>query len=534
MLESMNANSYKNRNLVILKNMNRSFFAALVLCGAAAAASEAQGAKKPNVVLFLVDDMGWQDTSVPFDTVRSAWNNVYQTPAMERLAAKGVKFTQAYASAISSPTRVSLLTSMNPVAHRVTNWTLHRDSSQDTRSQKLDLPSWNVNGLQPVGTNINNTVEATTLPELLHANGYATIHCGKAHFGAIDTPGADPRALGFDVNIAGHAAGGLASYLGEKNFGNETDPEKTQSPFAVPGLEKYWGKNIFATEVLTIEALAAIDTLRATKPDKPFFLYLSHYAVHTPLNVDERFYGKYRAAGLDHTAAAYAALVEGMDKSLGDVMEYLDKNGLADNTIIIFMSDNGGLSACGRSGTKDRHNWPLRSGKGSAYEGGTRVPMIIFDPRSTRAAASIEETPVEVTDLMPTILEMGGVKRFKTVQKRDGASFRGLLYGKKLPWATDRTFVWHYPNRWDCSGEGIGTFSSIRHGDYKLIYFYDTERTELFDVVRDLSEERNLADDPAYADLRARLAAELTAYLKSHDGQLPTLRATGEKCAYPR
>ncbi|MEG0163559.1 MAG: sulfatase-like hydrolase/transferase, partial [Mucinivorans sp.] len=179
-----------------------------------------QAQSRPNIILFLVDDMGWQDTSVPFDTVRTTWNNTYHTPNMEKLALKGVKFTQAYASAISSPTRVSLMTGMNPTAHRVTNWTLNRDKSQDQADKTLDFPSWNMNGLQPVGTGISNTIEATTLPQILQQNGYYTIHCGKAHFGATQTPGANPKNIGFDVNIAGHAAGGTASYLGKKNFGN--------------------------------------------------------------------------------------------------------------------------------------------------------------------------------------------------------------------------------------------------------------------------------------------------------------------------
>lgn len=488
-------------------------------------------AKKPNIVLFLVDDMGWQDTSVPFDTTTSAFNKIYHTPSMELMASRGVKFTQAYATAISSPTRVSLMTGMDPASHRVSNWTLMKDQSQDQPSKVLTFPSWNFNGLQPVGTDINNTIQATTLPEILRANGYTTVHCGKAHFGAKDTPGENPLNLGFDVNIAGHAAGGLASYLSEVNYGNKPEDTK-QNPFAIPGLEKYWGSGLFVTEALTREALLAVDSVRLATPEKPFYLYMSHYAVHAPFNADNRFHEKYVKAGLAPVEAKYASMIEGMDKSLGDIMDYLDRNNLSDNTIIVFMSDNGGLSACGRNGEKDRHNWPVRSGKGSSYEGGTRVPMIVVDP-STKRAGQSESTPVYITDFMPTILSMAGVRRYNTVQKVDGVSFLPLLQGKKVKNSSDRLLVWHFPCKWDCSGEGIGSYSAARKGDYKYIYFYDTGKSELYDLSRDLSESNNLALDGRYESVRASMAAELTAYLKSVNAQLPSLKATGEQCSYP-
>lgn len=487
-------------------------------------------AQKPNIVLFLVDDMGWQDTSVEMDTTCTVWNDTYRTPNMEKLAERGVRFTSAYASAISSPSRVSLLTGMNPAAHRVTNWTLDRNISQDQPSDLLEMPVWNMNGLQPVGTNIENSVEANTLPEILRNNGYTTILCGKAHFGAKDTPGADPRNLGFDVNIAGHAAGGLASYLGEANFGNVAGATE-QSRFAVPGLEKYWGKDIFATKALTIEALRAVDSVRRKAPSKPFFLYMSHYAIHVPLDIDKRYYQSYIDRGLDPSQARYAGLIEGMDKSLGDIAGYLDAHGLSKNTIIVFISDNGGISACGRSGVKDRHNWPLRSGKGSALEGGVRVPMIVLDPSVARGG-EVVTTPIEIADMLPTILDMASVKRYKTTQTIDGESFMPLLKGSTT--INDRIFVWHFPNRWDCDGEGIGTYSSIRHGDYKFIYYYDGQPAELYNLSTDLSEMSNLATNPAYGSVRDRLTSELTAFLKSKNAQLPYLKSNGEQCEYPR
>lgn len=484
-------------------------------------------AKKPNIILFLVDDMGWQDTSVPFDTVRSAWNDTYRTPNMERLAAKGVKFTSAYASAVSSPSRVSLLTGIDAAAHRVTNWTLRRNESQDTPDDSIAMPVWNMNGLQPIGTDIENSIEANTLPEMLKKGGYSTILCGKAHFGAADTPGADPRNLGFDVNIAGHAAGGLASYLGQNNFGNVVGAMQ-QSEFAVPGLDKYWGQDIFVTDALTREALHAVDSVRKANK-KPFFLYMSHYAVHIPLDADKRYYNQYIAAGLSDSQARYAALIEGMDSSLGDILNYLDSAKIAKNTVVIFISDNGGLSACGRDGTPNSHNTPLSSGKGSAREGGIRVPMIYYNPKMRRQA-DVQTSPVAIMDLMPTVLDIARLGKRKTWQTINGININPLLKGESIP---DRNLYWHYPNKWGCSGEGIGTYSAIRKGDFKFIYYYNTKSAELYNIETDMAEKDNLAGKPEFQTLRAELAAELTAYLKSRSAQLPFNKSTGEECEYP-
>lgn len=218
--------------------------------------------KRPNIILFMVDDMGWQDTSLPFWTQKTRYNELYETPNMERLARQGMMFTQAYASSISSPSRCSLITGTNAARHRVTNWTLQKNTKTDREDKLLDVPDWNYNGVSQVaGT--NNTFVGTSFVQLLKDSGYHTIHCGKAHFGAIDTPGEDPHHWGFEVNIAGHAAGGLASYLGEENYGH-TKEGKPVSLMAVPGLEKYWGTETFVTEALTLEAIKALVRQRNT------------------------------------------------------------------------------------------------------------------------------------------------------------------------------------------------------------------------------------------------------------------------------
>ncbi|MFT5110113.1 MAG: arylsulfatase A-like enzyme [Pseudoalteromonas tetraodonis] len=483
---------------------------------------------KPNIVVFLVDDMGWQDTSLPFADEVTPFNKRYRTPNMEKLAAGGMKFTNAYACSVCSPSRVSLMTGLNAARHKVTNWTLKKNASNDGKHPRLAFPGWNVNGLSPIA-GIERTVHAKPLPMVLRASGYRTIHAGKAHFGAIGTPGEDPSQIGFDVNIGGHAAGGPGSFLGTQNFSAAF--RNGSRVWDVPGLEKYHGKDIFLTEALTIEANHAIDAAVADR--KPFFLYLAHYAVHVPFAPDSRFVKRYQKAGLNKTEAMYAALVEGMDKSLGDVMANIERHGLGDDTVILFMSDNGGLSAHGRGGKANTHNKPLSSGKGSAHEGGVRVPMIVRWPGVTKAGSSCEQAVI-IEDFFPTILEIAGVQGFQQVGgKIDGISFACLLRGE-LAEAPDRPLIWHFPNAWGPRGPGIGASSAIRKGDWKLIYYHDPERNEryeLFNLSDDLGEQRNLSDDkPA---IRSELIYDLAGFLRSTGATMPVIKKTAKRVPLP-
>lgn len=483
-------------------------------------------AKRPNIVLFLVDDMGWQDTSVPFHTEVTEFNRRYHTPHMEQLAKAGMKFTQAYACSVCSPSRVSLMTGLNAARHRVTNWTLRQNASNDRRHSTLRFPAWNVNGLSPV-PEIERTVYGKALPAFLAESGYHTIHVGKAHFGAIGTPGCDPRNIGFDVNIAGHAAGGPGSFLGKQNF--SAGWRKGDRVWDVPGLEPYHGRDIFLTEALTIEANKAVD--RAVQQGKPFFLYMSHYAVHAPFAIDRRFYRKYRDAGLEHIEAMYAAMVEGMDRSLGDILANIARHGLSDDTIVFFISDNGGLSAQGRGGKAHTHNRPLSSGKGSAHEGGVRVPMIVSWPGVTKGD-SLCRQPVMIEDFFPTILEMAGDSHAAQIGGMvDGRSFVNLLQGKHDKPREVRPLVWHFPNNWGPKGPGIGPSSAIRQGTWKLIYYHESQHYELFHLDEDLGEQTNLAEQ--HPDVLDRLAGELSAYLASVQAQMPIYEATGEAVPYP-
>ena len=250
------------------------------------------------------------------------------------------------------------MTGANVARHRVTNWTRHRDQRTDEPDSLLLPPDWNYNGIcQTAGT--SHTFVARSFVDILRASGYHTIHVGKAHWGADGTPGERPEHFGFDVNIAGHAGGGPATYLSERRYGYDAEGRPTYD-FAVPDLQAYWDTGTFLTEALTQEAIKALDQAKATQ--KPFYLYLSHYAVHVPIDRDPRYFQKYKEQGLSDKEAAYASLLEGMDKSLGDVLAWLDRSGEADNTIVLFMSDNGGYatSTAWRDAPLFTQNRPLR------------------------------------------------------------------------------------------------------------------------------------------------------------------------------
>ncbi len=330
--------------------------------------------QSPNIVLFLVDDMGLMDTSVPMladgssKPQRHLLNDWYRTPNMERLAAQGTRFSNFYAHSVCSPTRVSILTGQNSARHCTTDyinpWVNNR--YLDNESYPLEFcqhtpPEWNWEGL---------TGSDLTMPALLKEAGYTTIHVGKAHFAPFDHEGEEPLNLGFDVNVAGSAIGAPGSYYGERGYGIDS-----KNPLArpVPGLDKYHGTPTFLTEALTLEAKTELDKVLTT--DKPFFLYMSHYAVHSPFNSDPRFADQYKDPDRSRNVQAYATMIEGMDKSLGDLLDHLEAKGVADHTLIFFLGDNGG--DCPSGGYNEiSSSAPLRGRKGSRWEGGVRVPLL--------------------------------------------------------------------------------------------------------------------------------------------------------------
>jgi len=484
----------------------------LVLLSAAALPASEQAAEKPNIVFFLVDDMGWQDTSEPFWSEVTELNQRYRTPHLRKLADQGVKFTQAYACSVCSPTRISLMTGANAARHRVTTWTLRMDRGPDRRNPRVRPPAWNMNGLsQEAGE--KHTYVATTLPELLRKEGYRTIHVGKAHFAAHGMPSEDPCKLGFDINIAGHCAGGPGSHYGKHNFSAEF--RNGDRIWDVPGLEAYHGKDIYLTEALTREANQAM--AKAVADDTPFYVYMSHYAVHAPWEPDERFVGNYD--GLPERDAAYASMIEGMDKSLGDIMANLTELGIADNTIVVFMSDNGCPKQLPR-------NLPLRGHKITPYEGGVRVPLIVKWPGVTQPQTVCSEDYVIIEDIFPTFLEMAGAAPFKQRDgSMDGRSFVPLLRGHR-GLSKDRPIFWHYPHVYD-----FRPVSSVRLNDWKLIYHYASETFELFNLREDIGENENLAEQKP--EKVRELAKILGDFLRESGAQMAANRKTTETFPYP-
>ncbi len=463
---------------------------------------------KPNVIIFLVDDMGWQDTSVPYWKEATKLNRQYHTPNMEKLAAEGVKFTQAYASAVCSPSRVSLMTGMDNARHGVTNWTLSKDRSPDRPHKKVKSGDWNVNGLSPV-EEIPHTVCSRTLANYMKDAGYHTIHVGKAHFGARKTPGAEPLNLGFDVNIGGTASGAPGSYYGKQNFG----VGKRGGFGGVPGLDKYHGTDTYLNEALTLEAKGALDS--ALTKNKPFFLYFSHYAVHMPFQPDHRFLKNYQGKGLTRFAEKYASMLESMDKSLGDVLNYVRDKKIADNTVIIFMSDNGSPSCT-------PPNLPLRGHKVTPYEGGIRVPMLVKYPGVTKGG-SVCSNPVIIQDLFTSVLDFAGAKVEKT--DIDGRSILPYLKNPKSK-PFDRALFWHFPNTYD-----VDPYSTVRKGDWKLICHYPDRKMELFNIADDIGEKNELS--VKFPEKTKELAKLLSDYLVSTKAGIPVDKKTNRKISLP-
>jgi arylsulfatase A-like enzyme len=468
----------------------------------------------------MTDDLGWQDVSVPMHTATTPLNDQWHTPNLERLAAQGAVLTNGYAAApVCTPTRVSLMTGQMPARHNVTYWTLHHDRDNSRNHPRMQAPPWSKEGLQP-GT--------PTLPGVLRDAGYRTIHAGKAHFGAHGTPGSNPSNLGFDVNIAGHGSGAPSSFLGVHNF-SQAGKKKARNPDAepggptvwdVPGLEAYHGKEVYLTEALCTEAIKALDN--AVEDDKPVYLYFAPYAVHTPIMANSKLLPRYE--GLHRTEAAYGTMIESVDIALGRILDRLDHHGIAENTIVVFTSDNGGLSATARGGTANTHNAPLKSGKGSSYEGGTRVPWVIRWPGVTKPGSRID-TPVITQDLTPTLARAGGGV-FPFDHAIDGVNLRSVLGADGVP---TRPLVWHQPHQWGAKGPGIEPFTAIRDGQWKLVLFHDGPRVELYDLSEDLGESKDLAAHRP--DITDSLLTQLRRVAVGTALQMSIDKATGEPVA---
>ena len=460
------------------------------------ASAEQPTPDRPNLMVFLVDDMGVMDTSVAFLTdaqgkpKRYPLNDFYQTPSMQRLADQGIRFSHFYAMSVCSPTRISIMTGQNAARHRTTNWINERQDNAGPNG----APDWNWAGLKRGDI---------TLPGVLQKAGYQTIHVGKGHFGPYQHEGSEPLNLGFDVNVAGAAFGAPGSYYGEESYGVGTKRVR----HAVPHLEKYHGTKTFLSEALTIEAKKHVK--ESVERGKPFYLYFSHYAAHAPFHSDPRFAKHYVESGKPAQAQAFATLIEGMDHSLGDMLDYFQQLGIAENTLVVFLGDNGSDAPLGHP-HQVASSAPLRGKKGAHYEGGMRVPFITawakrdsnneLQKRLPIPAGSLQPQVASVQDLFPTLLDLTGI----AIPQRhvvDGFKLQTLLTGHPDA-SRDESFLMHYPH----GRHRSNYFTTWREGDWKVVYHtlpnqptaeghlqFQGGHHELFNLVKDPFESTNLA-----------------------------------------
>lgn len=468
---------------------------------------------QPNIIIFIVDDMGLMDTSVPMLTDDQGnpktypLNELYRTPNMARLAERGARFSTFYAQSVCSPSRISILTGQNAARHLSTTWIRPNGNNRG----KFGPTDWNWEGL---GKDDN------TLPRVLSEHGYRTFHVGKAHFGPEKHEGEDPLNLGFDINIAGGAMGQPGSYYGEENYDN-----KKRDTHDVPHLEKYHGTDTFLTEALTLEASQLIR--ESAEANTPFFLHLSHYALHTPFSIDPRFENNYADRDLPGNTLKFATLVEGMDKSLGDVIDLLEQLEIAENTLILFLGDNGSDAP----GTPHAisSSAPLRGKKGTHYEGGMRVPFIVSwarpnanNPLQQRLQISsgfIQNKIGTIMDIFPTILDLAEAPKPES-HIVDGKNLGPFLSGDSVV-TSDETFLMHFPH-----AHRSEYYTVYRNGDWKLIYHYFPGRSknqpepyELFNLKEDPTESENLAD--SHPEKLVAMIQEMTAQLEFEGALFP-------------
>ena len=447
-------------------------------------AATAPTPSRPNFVFILIDDMGWADGEC-------FGSKFYRTPTLNLLASQGMRFTSAYAACgVCSPTRAAIMTGKAPARLHITDWIPGEGTPKQSRFR---VPDWQQ----------HLPLEEVTIAEALKARGYATASIGKWHLGG---PEFYPQHQGFEVNVAGGHIGHPASYFWP--FGQEGASHR------VPGLAEAGGREgEYLTDRLTDEALKFLEMNR----ERPFFLYLAHYAVHAPLMGKQRLIDEYadRPGANGQSNKVYAAMLQSVDQSVARLLRKLDELRLAERTVVIFTSDNGGAVHFGKPPATS--NAPLRLGKGYAYEGGLRVPLLVRIPWLTQPG-SVSDTPVCSFDWFPTLLELAGADKSASSSAVDGVSLVPLMRGRsRLP---RQELFWHYPHYWN--GKGVTPYSVVRSGDWKLIRFYEDDREELYNLRDDLGEENDLA--AKNPQKRRQLSARLDAWLKEVGAQMPVPR----------
>lgn len=446
--------------------------------------------RPPNVIVVLVDDLGWMDLSVQ-------GSDFYKTPNIDHLAKTGTRFTDGYAAcAVCSPTRAALMTGRHPHRLGITDWIRAEFQLGGRQGSNSDKPGYHDAGLNYL-TPVNNTFlphSELTVAELVKPAGYTTCFIGKWHLGG---KGNLPTEQGFDENFGGWDYGQPPSYF---------DPYTNKRlPQGIPTL-KPRKEGEYLTDREADEAVGFINRNK----DKPFLLYLSHYTVHTPIQAKQSVTDKYIPLkdGKGQDNAVYASMLESLDDSMGRLLETLESNDLTDNTVIIFTGDNGGLDR----NDNPTDNAPLKIGKGYATEGGIRVPWIVRWPGVTKAG-SVNTTPITSVDLFPTIATITG-SSVEENHQLDGKDLSDVLKGGQGP---KRSLYWHFPHYRHRGG--ADPYSIVRNGDWKLIYYYDPMKVELYNLSNDIGEQHNLVDDKP--EITGRLLRELKEHLEETDAKKP-------------
>ena len=433
--------------------------------------------KGPNVVLILVDDLGWAD-------IGAYGSDFYQTPNVDQLATEGVRFTDGYAACtVCSPTRAAIMTGKYPATINCTDW----------------IEGWKLKGKpfkDPKWTMYMDTAEYT-LAEAFADAGYKTAHIGKWHLGEDSLYW--PENQGFDLNIGGWKKGSpnRNKKLGSKGY---------FPPFGNPRLTDK-SEDEYLTERLSEEAITFIE--ESSTSDQPFYLNFWLYNVHTPLQAKKEKVDKYKNQ-VDSTKnqqnPTYAAMVEHMDEAVGKIIDKLKELGIYENTVLVFTSDNGGLTGRRRV----TNNFPLRSGKGDMYEGGTRVPLIIKEPGQPSNGRE-SEVPAISMDLYPTLLSLAGIQ--KNIDGLEGVDLSPILSNKSIE---DRDLFWHYPHY---HIEGAAPYSAIRSGDWKLIYYYESDSASLHNLKNDIGETKDVS--VAFPEMKSNLWARLNEWKNGVGAQDP-------------
>ena len=460
------------------------------------------GQDRPNIVFILADDLGWRDLS-------NEGSTFYESPHIDRIANEGMKFSRGYATCqVCSPSRASLMTGKYPARLDITDWIGAGEGEQWKRNTKL-LPA----------TYEHNLPHADiTMAEAFRAAGYRTFFAGKWHLGG---EGSLPTDHGFEFNVGGHHRG--------------SPPGGYFSPYSNPQM-----KSGPLGELLPLRLGRETVKFIETHKDEPFFAYLAFYSVHGPIQSTEALWKKYRKKAvrqglpasrfiIDRTSPVrqvqdnplYAGMIESMDNAVGMILETLDRLNLSENTVIVFTSDNGGVSAGDGKATS---NLPLRGGKGRQWEGGIREPYYIKWPGVVTAGSSCN-TPVTGTDFYPTLLEIAGLP-LRPDQHVDGVSLVPLLKGQEI---SDRALFWHYPHYGNQGGEPS---SIITHGNWKLIHYYEDGRKELYNIDQDISEQEDVASK--FPTVVEKLAQDLSSWLREVNGRKPIPNPNFDESAHAK